>query len=95
MLVSAAKNSSGATTGSGSSTRRAATTATTTTATASGAAAAAAAAASANSNGIGNGTTLNDVDVGSESLEEALRWIVDTSRRGGRAEMLRERAAGS
>ena len=69
-----------------SSSRAAATSAATTTATASGAAAAAA------SNGNSNGT-LSDVDVGSESLEEALRWIVDASRRGPRAEMLRERAA--
>ena len=89
-LVSSARNSSGAgATGTGSSSSRAGMATTTATATASGAAAAAAAAAAAN----GNGVSSNEVDVGSESLEEALRWIVDASRRGGRAEMLRERAA--
>ena len=74
--------------GTGSSSRAGAAT---TTATASGAAAAAANAANPGSNGGSPNTT--DVDVSNETLEEALRWVVDASRRGARAEMLRERAA--
>jgi hypothetical protein len=78
-------------TGSSSSSSSRAGAATTTTATASGAAAAAANAANPGSNGGSPNTT--DVDVSNETLEEALRWVVDASRRGARAEMLRERAA--